>query len=500
VDWVEFGQQSTDISMGRYPNGATGTNYVFLSIPTPGTNNVIPSSNTPPTIQQVVGQTVPEGSPLTFAVNASDTDAGQTLSFSLDAEAPAGATIHPQTGTFSWTPVEDQGPGIYSITITVNDSGTPPMSSSTTFDVTVTEVNSAPTIDPITDKSIPVGSLLSFQVPVSDPDVPAQTITYSLDNAPAGATIDPATGLFTWTPTLAQGGSNYVITAIATDNGSPALHATRDFTVTVSKSNSPPQITAIPNQNVNELDTLEVWVIASDPDQPGQVLSYSLDAGFPDGAAINSFSGQFIWTPTEAQGPGFYTITVRVSDNGAPQLSATNTFTVLVKENNQPPVLNPIADQTVMVGGTLAFSITAHDDDLPAQGFSYSLEGAPNGAVINPATGAFSWTPSASQAPSTNTIQVMVADNGSPSLTDTRTFTVVVSEIIVELLPSGTQNGVFHLTLQGPVGLNYKLQGSQNLVDWLDILTTNSSESITELQDAGSNTWTNRFYRVLKMP
>ena len=49
-----------------------------------------------------------------------------TLSFSLDAGAPAGATITP-AGAFSWTPTEAQGPGVYSITVRVTDNGTPPL-------------------------------------------------------------------------------------------------------------------------------------------------------------------------------------------------------------------------------------------------------------------------------------------------------------------------------------------------------------------------------------
>ncbi|NJR53099.1 MAG: hypothetical protein HC780_29630, partial [Leptolyngbyaceae cyanobacterium CSU_1_3] len=36
----------------------------------------------------------------------------------------------------------------------------------------------------------------------TDADQPAQTLTYSLDvDAPAGATINATTGVFTWTPT-----------------------------------------------------------------------------------------------------------------------------------------------------------------------------------------------------------------------------------------------------------------------------------------------------------
>ncbi|MGZ5544493.1 MAG: beta strand repeat-containing protein, partial [Limisphaerales bacterium] len=61
--------------------------------------------------------------------------------------------------------------------------------------------------------------------------------------------------------------------------------------------------------------------------------------------------------------------------------------------------------------------------------FTYSLgAGAPSGATLDANTGIFSWTPSQAQSPSTNTIAVIVADNSSPPLRSTNTFTVTVSQ------------------------------------------------------------------------
>jgi hypothetical protein len=57
---------------------------------------------------------------LSFAASATDPD-GDALTFSL-LNAPSGASITP-TGNFSWLPTEEQGPGTYSITVVVTDSG-----------------------------------------------------------------------------------------------------------------------------------------------------------------------------------------------------------------------------------------------------------------------------------------------------------------------------------------------------------------------------------------
>ncbi|MEK7862813.1 MAG: CHRD domain-containing protein, partial [Chloroflexota bacterium] len=68
----------------------------------------------------------------------------------------------------------------------------------------------------------------------TDPDVPANTLTFSLaPGAPAGAAIDPATGLFTWTPPPAQGPADYEITI---EVGDGALGDSETFTVTVNEA------------------------------------------------------------------------------------------------------------------------------------------------------------------------------------------------------------------------------------------------------------------------
>jgi hypothetical protein len=73
------------------------------------------------------------GNMLAFNANATDVDAGQSLSFSLDPDAPVNATITPG-GNFSWTP---SGAGTFPLTVRVTDNGIPPMSDSETISVIV---------------------------------------------------------------------------------------------------------------------------------------------------------------------------------------------------------------------------------------------------------------------------------------------------------------------------------------------------------------------------
>jgi hypothetical protein len=72
---------------------------------------------------------------------------------------------------------------------------------------------------------------------VTDSDVPAQTLAYSISStisATNAPTINTNTGVISWTPAAAQAGTSNTITAIVTDNGVPPLSATNSFSVIVN--------------------------------------------------------------------------------------------------------------------------------------------------------------------------------------------------------------------------------------------------------------------------
>lgn len=73
--------------------------------------------------------------------------------------------------------------------------------------------------------------------------------------------------------------------------------------------------------------------MAADLDLPAQSLSFSLGANAPDGAFIYPQSGVFYWRPTELQGPSTNLITIIVSDNGTPSLSASREVSVVVVDS-----------------------------------------------------------------------------------------------------------------------------------------------------------------------
>src|SRR6185503_9171897 len=186
-----------------------------------------------------------------------------------------------------------------------------------------------------------------------------------------------------------------------------------------------PVLTAIGNKTVTEGNLLTFTATATDPDV-GQTLTFSLDAGFPAGAAINSSTGVFSWTPTTDQGPNVYTITVRVTDNADPSCSDFEAVTVTVNDSvqNQCPVLTAIGNRTIAQGSLLTFTAMATDPDV-GQIMTFSLgAGAPAGAAINSGTGVFTWTPAATGS---FPITIRVTDNFATPCTDSEEITVTVT-------------------------------------------------------------------------
>lgn len=157
-----------------------------------------------------------------------------------------------------------------------------------------------------------------------------KVLTYSLSNAPAGASIHPTSGVFTWTPTETQGPGIYQITVRVTDNNLPPASDAKTFQVTVTESNQPPVLTSISNRIVHAGTLVLFTNSATDADLPANILSFSLEAGAPALAGIGTNSGVFNWQTSDGNIGSTNNITVRVMDNGVPPLSDVKPFSIAV--------------------------------------------------------------------------------------------------------------------------------------------------------------------------
>lgn len=126
----------------------------------------------------------------------------------------------------------------------------------------------------------------------------------------------------------------------------------------VQSMNQPPAFVEAPGHySILAGRELTLTNYATDPDLPAQTLSWNLLSP-PSGAAINSGNGVFTWRPAIAQSPATNAITVQVSDNGTPGMSATQTFIVEVNRPQFPEL-------TVALSGTGLFSLNVNGDSGP---------------------------------------------------------------------------------------------------------------------------------------
>jgi len=215
-----------------------GTHWLVISSqepsPAPYSFRVIPGNHAP-TLGDLEDRTVDEEVTLEFDALATDLESpNDILSFSLDPDAPDGATIDPLTGRFRWTPAEHHGPGEYPITVRVSDDGIPSLGDSRAMVIRVREINQSPTLNSVSDHTIHAGATVRLPILATDPDLPSNTLVYSLLEAPPGATLDPATGWFDWTSAVVDAGTTLPITVELSDDGLPPLSDTAAFVIAVA--------------------------------------------------------------------------------------------------------------------------------------------------------------------------------------------------------------------------------------------------------------------------
>jgi hypothetical protein len=167
---------------------------------------------------------------------------------------------------------------------------------------------------------------------------------------------------------------------------------------------------------------------------------------------------------------------------------------------NTPPVLAAISNQTVNVGQTTAFTASATDTNQPLQTLTFSLFSAPTNDTltqINNTNATFNWRPLVTQANTTNVFTVKVADNGTPSLSATQSFTVTVNPLTPPAVSSATwSSGRFNLQVSGQAGPDYAVQVSTNLVDWSTLWITNSPPMPFQWVDTNAGAPPMQFYRI----
>jgi hypothetical protein len=288
--------------------------------------------------------------------------------------------------------------------------------------------------------------------------------------------------------------------SVTNPDGQGAASSGGILTITgVAASNSPPVLPSIADKTIIEGNLLTFTNTASDPDL--NPLAYSL-LNAPSGATVTN-NGVFVWTPGEPQGPGTNIMSMIVTDTGTPSLSATQAFSVFVLEtNNFGPALTALTDRMIHAATTLTITNVATDNDIPANGISYSLDpGAPDSASIGFSDGIFTWSPADADAGTTNSITVRATDDGLPALGSTQTFSIiVVSRPFIESIT--LSNNLPTVDWTSINGQRYRLQYSPWLESpvWLDVAGDIMASGFNTSKTDPDAAVTNRLYRVRVLP
>jgi len=415
---------------------------------------------------------VPSNSPngtMAGVVVATDPDNNQTLSYSITAgNTNTAFSINASTGTLTVansSVINYITNPVFTLTVRVQDNGSPVLSSFATITVNITPTNNAPVIANQSfaiNENSPQGTSVG-QVIATDPD-PGQTLTYSLISGNTGNTfLVSSSGLISVANAQMlnfENQSSYQLLIQVSDNGIPQLASSTNITITVNNVNEVPSVAANQAFTLAEhvpAGTVAGNVQASDPDN-GQSLTYSIVAGNTNNSfVIAPSTGVLSVLGTVCfEACGEYNLTIRATDNGSPALYDEDVVHITLTDVNENPVIN---NQTFVVegytpAGTVVGTVEATDPDFNQSLSYYISSGNTNNAFgINGTTGTIIVTNSSALNYITNPVfelTIRVMDNGSPVLYSYGNITISVS--MVNTAPT-IVNQSFTINENSPQGL-----------------------------------------------
>ena len=411
------------------------------------------------------------------ASNDIDVPAGADFSLTGGGNAAATPSIDPDSGEITYTPVLAEAGSNVTVEYEVCPDGVAPGSlrcDTATLTISVDAVPNA-----VNDSgSGVVGVSDSYDVASNDVDVPAGA-DFSLTgggNAVATPSIDPDSGEITYTPVLAEAGSNVTVEyEVCPDGVAPGSTACDTATLTISVDAVPNAVNDTGSGVVNTSDSYDV--AANDIDVPAGA-DFSLTGG---GNAVNvpsidPDSGEITYTPALAEAGNNVAIEYEVCPDGvAPGSTACDTATLTIAVAAVAGAVNDSGSG--IVGVSDSYDVAANDIDVPT-GADFSLTGGGNAAnvpSIDPDSGEITYTPALSEAGTNVTIEYEVCPDGvapGSASCDTATLTISVEPLIDAADDTGAgvvgvtdTYGVAANDVDVPAGADFSLTGGGNAVN-----------------------------------
>lgn len=350
---------------------------------------------------------------------------------------PAGLTLNASTGAISGKPTAT---GSSNFTVQVSDSSSPALTATKALSILV---DPPPPLS-VTTTTLPGGSqniVYSTTLAASGGTTPYIAWVVTAGALPAGLTLHSATGIIDGTPTAF---GTFDITVQVTDSTTPALTATKAFSIVIAPPPVNISTTTLPGGTVNS--TYAGATLAASGGVPP--ISWSVTAGaMPAGLTLNGVTGAIDGTPTAA---GTFNFTVTATDAWSTPQTKTQALSIVVA-----PALSittasvpdgamntPYSTTLISNGGTAPVSWSIVSGTLPA------------GLTLDPNTGIISGTPTTVELAN---FTVAAADHSTPPATPQKALSISVVAVPLVIatttLPGGAENTAYSAaTLQATGG------------------------------------------------
>ncbi|MCB9640973.1 MAG: putative Ig domain-containing protein, partial [Myxococcales bacterium] len=356
----------------------------------------VTTRNDPPTISGVPDQTGVHGTAWTLDLTTYAKDINlNTLTITTDSSY---VTVTGTTLRFFY-PTGDKITS-EEVTITVTDCHGAKASQK----IKVTLQNRPPVFTSQPPTSATTGALYSYNASATDPD-DGDVLKFSLQQAPAGATVDATTGAVTWTPAAGDAGKSITFVLEVCDDRSPPSCTQQTWQVLVSTNNSPPVITSTAPTAATEDQPFTYAPTATDPD--GDPITWRF-AKAPTGATIDPTTGKVSWTPGDADAETDAEFEIQACDSkGA---CASQAWKAKVANTPDAPKFTSTPPTTAIEDQRYSYTPTATDPDPGTTTLTYKKIKGPTGATVDPNTGEVVWTPGDADAGKTIDFEIEVCD------------------------------------------------------------------------------------------
>ena len=385
------------------------------------------NANHAPQITEISNAVMQEGETLEISFSATDED-GDPVSLTAG-NLPGFATFTDNengSGAILFQPDYSDAGEFSGISITATDDGNPALNVTAEFQLTVQNVNRAPSLAAVSDQALNEGETLSLTISGTDPD--NDDLTVKITHLPDFGQFNESEtgGTLTFQPQFSDAGVFENIEIILSDDGDPALGDTASLTLIVNNINQKPVISGIEDISIDAESIETVTISAADPDGDGIILRAAALADFMNFADNGNGSGSVRLSPAAAD-YGNFTIEIIADDSGTPMLSDTVSFNLTVESINHAPVISAVSDVEILENDSLQILISAEDSDGHA--ITLSAENMPLFVAFSDlgnGNGEFFIKPGISNEGKYENITVTATDNGLPAMASSVTFNLQV--------------------------------------------------------------------------